>query len=380
MMTTESSPPDAALDLAMTSVPCPESTRVAPSHDAVQHRLVNLGPRPLPLFLSMVQHHALRDPAEAAAALDGLRLFQGLPPRAVMEAAPIIARAGRAVLRDYGGNGSPTLFVPSLINPSTILDLTAERSMLRWLATQNVRPLLVDWGEAGVSDRALSVADHVSDILVPLMKSVGEPVNLAGYCLGGTMCVAAACLVPVKSLTLIAAPWNFRGFPVESRNLLQRLWGASMPAAEQLGLLPMEVLQTAFWQLDPERTIRKYAHFVRLEPGSDDARLFVAMEDWANGGSPLTLAAGREMFEKFFEQDQPGDGVWQISGQKIAAAALSCRVLDIVSTSDRIVPAATSIGVGTRVKTSLGHVGMVVGGQAKETLWEPLARHLSGVN
>ena len=52
-------------------------------------------------------------------------------------------------------------------------------------------------------------------------------------------------------------------------------------------------------------------------------------------------------------------------------------VLNIVSTSDRIVPAATALRAGERLELAQGHVGMVVGSKAKEKLWEPLADWLS---
>jgi polyhydroxyalkanoate synthase len=54
-------------------------------------------------------------------------------------------------------------------------------------------------------------------------------------------------------------------------------------------------------------------------------------------------------------------------------------VLEIVSTTDRIVPAATAAGAGARIETARGHVGMVVGGSAREVLWGPLAGWLEGV-
>ena len=54
-----------------------------------------------------------------------------------------------------------------------------------------------------------------------------------------------------------------------------------------------------------------------------------------------------------------------------------CPVLDIVSTTDRIVPAATAVRVGERLELGLGHVGMVVGSRAPQTLWEALAGWLS---
>jgi polyhydroxyalkanoate synthase len=52
-------------------------------------------------------------------------------------------------------------------------------------------------------------------------------------------------------------------------------------------------------------------------------------------------------------------------------------VLDIVSTTDRIVPAASAAGFGTMLTLDSGHVGMVVGRRARAELWAPLARWLS---
>ena len=48
-------------------------------------------------------------------------------------------------------------------------------------------------------------------------------------------------------------------------------------------------------------------------------------------------------------------------------------LLNIVSTTDRIVPAATAPRAGERLDLALGHVGMVVGSRAPQMLWEPLA-------
>ncbi len=99
------------------------------------------------------------------------------------------------------------------------------------------------------------------------------------------MALAAAMLRPVDRLTLIAAPWHFSGYPETSRAELNALWAAAQPVAGQLGLFPMELLQTAFWTLDPHRVIAKYADYGRLDPDSAAARAFVVLEDWSNSGS-----------------------------------------------------------------------------------------------
>ncbi len=308
-------------------------------------------------------------------ALAGLRRYQEWPREPAAAPVPALATIRGASLRDYGGAGTPVLFVPSLINPPNILDLSAERSLLRWLATQGHRVLLLDWGWPDPGRGALSVAGHVEQILLPLVAAAGEPADLVGYCLGGTMAAAAAQLASARGLATIAAPWHFAGFPDDARADLATLWAGSRAAAEALGVLPMEVLQSAFWNLDPARTVVKFAAFAALEGA--EARTFVTLEDWANDGPPLTAAAARELFEDMFAADLPGTGRWIVGGETIDPGVLDIPVLNIVSTGDRIVPQGSAIRSGTQRALGQGHVGMVVGSRAREVLWEPLAAWLS---
>jgi polyhydroxyalkanoate synthase len=267
--------------------------------------------------------------------------------------------------------------VPSLINPPNILDLDDERSLLRWLATRGHHVLLLDWGQDIGARQHLSVAEHVTKLLVPLMREIRQEPALVGYCLGGTMAIAAATLAPVRQLVTIAAPWCFSGFPAESRQRLAALWAGAQPAVAALGLLPMEVLQSAFWSLDPRRTVTKFESYAAMTPGSMQAQSFVALEDWANDGPPVGAAAAREMFVDFFERDLPGTGKWRAGGRIIDPADLPCPAYHIVSTTDRIVPAQSAPLGGEQLDLALGHVGMVVGSRAREALWAPLDRWLS---
>src|SRR6201999_1307981 len=97
-------------------------------------------------------------------------------------------REGTARLLDYGGDGPAVLFVPSLVNRWTVLDLMPGHSMLRWLAEQGVRPLLLDWGDP---EPAFTLTDHIAGRLVRAMEAAtrqtaGGGIVLAGYCMGGT--------------------------------------------------------------------------------------------------------------------------------------------------------------------------------------------------
>jgi polyhydroxyalkanoate synthase len=322
----------------------------------------------------MLRSETAANPSRMKTALAGLRRYQDWARDPVPAPMPALAELHGAALRDYGGEGPPVLFIPSLINPPNVLDM-GERSLLRWLAARGHRVLLLDWGWPGADRHAMTVAGHVEEIALPLMRSVGEPVDLVGYCLGGTMAVAAAQLGPARSVTTIAAPWHFNGFPDDSREKLGALWAGAEPTVDMLGVLPMEVLQSAFWSLDPARTVAKFEDFAALE--GEAAQTFVMLEDWANDGPPVAGAAAREMFESLFGDDLPGTGRWRVGGEIIDPAALTIPLLNIVSTTDRIVPHATAPATGERLDLAPGHVGMVVGSKGKQALWEPLAGWLS---
>ena len=120
-------------------------------------------------------------------ALEGLRKYQEAPRQPPPEPMPVVAERRGSILRDFGGTGAPVLFVPSLINPPSILDLSHGRSLLRWLAARGHHVLLLDWGWDLTERRDMSITDHVTDIAVPLIEELGDPPALVGYCLGGRL-------------------------------------------------------------------------------------------------------------------------------------------------------------------------------------------------
>jgi polyhydroxyalkanoate synthase len=320
----------------------------------------------------MVRQVGERDPETARAALEGLAAYERAPRPEPRPKRPVAARAGPAVLRDHGGEGPAAVLVPSLINPPGVLDLDEEVSLAAEVARMGRRALLLDWGPA--RERAdLDVGGHVENLLAPLLAGLAEPPALVGYCLGGTMAIAAANLVPVERVATIAAPWSFSGYPDEARASLLSLWKQAEPAARSLGLMPMEVLQAAFWSLDPTRTVSKFARFAGLDPDSDEARRFVVLEEWANEGEALPLSSARELMEDLFDGDRPGKGEWRVGG-KAMSDRLDVPLLNLVASKDRITPSA-SAPAGERVDIPAGHVGMVVG-SARGKLHEALAAFL----
>jgi len=341
-----------------------------PVDSALQHERA---PRPLPLFLELIREVTARDPHLASEALIGLRAYEQAPRRDRPPAKPEIARVRGAALRDHGGEGPPAVLVPSLINPPRILDLDERVSLTGAIARMGYRALLVDWGKA--EDRQeLTVGGHIEELLLPLLRSIGKRQALIGYCLGGTMAIAAANLVNVERVVTLAAPWNFSRYPESSKRALQEMWRHSEAAAKALGALPMEVLQAAFWSIDPERTVRKFAEFGRHDPADTDARRFVELEEWANEGEPLPYPAAKELVDELFGNDLSGSGRWCVGGRMVSDK-LTVPALHLTAERDLIAPPQTAAS-GHVVAIPSGHVGMIVG-SARTRLRNELRTFLS---
>jgi polyhydroxyalkanoate synthase len=328
------------------------------------------------LFLGLVARVCGDDRERTARVLAGLRRYQQAPVPVPRTPRPAVARAGNVSLRDHGGSGRPVVVIPSLINPATVLDLAPGNSLLEGLAAAGLRPLLVDWGDT----EDIGLEALIADRLLPLVDSIGEPVAVTGYCLGGTFGIAAAALAGprISRLALLATPWHFAGYGA-ARERLAAWWAGAGPMAKSLGVLPIDLLQPAFWSLDEAGVVAKYE---RLAAAKDpEVAAFAMLEDWSNTGAPLSLVAAKGLAETLFADDAPGAGRWQVGGAAIDATALTLPILDIIARRDHIVPAAAALsahGPGAPLVLDTGHVGMVVGGRAPQLLWSPLAGWLAG--
>lgn len=322
------------------------------------------GPHPLPIFLATLQAACADDPARLAAALAGLARYQQAPRPVPPPKRPEIARIGEVSLRGTPGP-RPVVIVPSLINPAHVLDLPG-RSLMAHLESAGLDPLIIDWGD---TPEPLGLASLANERLAPLVEKLGQPVAMLGYCLGGTLALALPAHIRITRLALIATPWHFAGYGDGQRAGLAEWWASAQPLAQTMGQLPIDLLQPAFWSLDPTGVVAKY---VRLATANaDDVADFVRLEDWANGGTPLSLPATQDLAALY------ASGRWD----GVDATAITAPILDVIAGADRIVPpqaAVSALGIGTALQLDAGHVGMVVGRRARGLLWEPLADFLGG--
>lgn len=341
------------------------------------------GPHPLSQLLAVAGRVTAMNRVAMAAFLAGLDRYQRAPVAPAMPVLPVVAQSGGVMLRRFPAarkRATAVVLVPSLINAPRVLDMAPGRSLLRFLAGRGHDVHLVDWGNGLGSERRLGLSGMVSGRLLPLLRRLGGPVVMIGYCMGGTMALAAAKLLgdSCHGLALLAAPWHCDGYAPDVRRRAAGSWEAIRPIARALGVVPISLLNPMFWSLDEAGVVAKYQRLGQGAPDDPALAWFAAVEDWANGGAPLSIAAARDLFVHGFGRDRIGQGLWRVGGTAIRPEEVRCPVLDVGAMADRIVPPGARLRLAGLERWDLdaGHVGMIVGTRAPERLWHPLSNWL----
>ena len=321
--------------------------------------------------------------------LAGLEAYRRHRFRRHSASRPVVWHDGTTRLLDYGRDATaPTvLVVPSLINRYYVLDLLPERSFLQHLASSGLRPLVIDWQAPGSQERHFDLVDYIAGRLEAAFAAARQiangPIGVVGYCMGGLLALALSLRRQrqVACLALLATPWDFHAKSRQSQRLalaadsLARLNG-------RVGSVSVEAIQTLFYVLDPFTSVRKFIRFASLDPDGDEARSFVALEDWINDGVPLPIRVARSCARSWYRDNEPGRGLWRVAGQLVRPQALRRPALVVVPGRDRIVPPdsaeplAAAIGSVTLLRPPLGHVGMMAAARAPDVVWTPIANWL----
>lgn len=334
----------------------------------------------------------------AGSLLSGILRYMETPYRRNVAEPPCIWQRGNMRLLDYGLHSAMdadmpiVLFIPSLINRYYILDLEEERSMLRFIASQGVYPLVIDWGEPGEFEKSFGCGDYITQILNEaidfLAKSSNHPIVLAGYCMGGILALASAQLKrkQVSGIALLATPWDFH-CEAFSPFVLDKHWlpmADSLIAAQQN--LPADMIQSLFYLTDLWVFEQKFRRFAGLQPDSRAAKDFIALEHWVNDGVPMTAEVGRDCLLGWAQENQLAQGAWKVAGKAIHPRSLNMPTFIAIPRNDHVVPydcaqaLAECIPDAEIINPSAGHVGMIVGSRAKKELWMPFVEWLTALS
>jgi polyhydroxyalkanoate synthase len=199
--------------------------------------------------------------------------------------------------------------------------------------------------------------------------------------MGGLFALALALRRPDETacLAVLATPWDFHAERAPPARFFGLIANCLPLLCDDQCALPVEVVQSLFFMLDPFSAERKFTRFAALDPNGDKARAFVAVEDWVNDGVPLAAGVARDCARSWYGGNEPARGLWQMGGETVDPEQLRSPTLVVVPSRDRIVPPssaeplAAALGGATVLRPPLGHVGMMSAARAPAMLWTAIA-------
>ncbi len=292
----------------------------------------------------------------------------------------------------------PLIFVPSLINRAYIFDLSSGYSIIRYLTELGIDCLLLDWGEPTEAEAGFTLDDYAGRLDKAVNITTGlypdRKPALAGYCMGGMIALASALHNQEKigGLVLLAAPWDFH----EVGNIFSHTPSATKFTAKFFrticdksfapstnnpiaGAVSGSLIYQLFYMKNPFAVHKKYAIFAEAEDNSPEAGYFVERERWVLDGVPLVSKVAEECFINWATHNTPAKGKWQIYGRTISPEQLEISALAAIPQHDQVVPPASAQALVPLIKRCetlyppSGHISLVVGKNAKNDLWIPLA-------
>ncbi len=325
----------------------------------------------------------------------GLVTYHTYPLIQERDEKPILWQQGTTRVLDYADQNCDAkkpviLFIPSLINKAYILDLTEERSILKYMAKEGFHPMLADWQEPGKEEYDFGIEDYVERLetaITDIKRKTNKRVVLAGYCMGGLMALALTQIMKnnIDGLILLATPWDFHSKDTERLKLYPEHSEIISQMISATPLMHKHLVQTIFYSLHPFSVHDKFRNFAALDVTSKEAEEFVHIENWLNDGVALTRKVALECLIDWVQHNLSMKNEWQTKNKKIKPSTIKIPTFIAIPQNDKIVPPLCAeplvqmIKGSTVIRPETGHIGMVVGKKSKKQLWQPLVKWLNRI-
>jgi len=277
---------------------------------------------------------------------------------------------------------TPILIVYSLINRHYILDLLPEVSVVRHFIDAGFDVYATDWETPSTFDKDMTLEKYIHEYVENAVNKVreitgSEKVTLFGYCWGGIFSLIYSAMHPhtVKNLILHATPLDLEKPDTVIEKWTERI--APDVMVEKLGNVPGQLLNFAFMMRNPLENILKYQNYFQRPRSVDEIKQFFAIETWLYDSRPISGNVYSEIIKKIYHQNQLIKGNMQVGKKPVKLENLKMPILNIVGTSDDLVPPDSSKYVMCEIPSSdkelieypTGHVGLCISKRAHKQLW-----------
>ncbi|HEY2346272.1 MAG TPA: class III poly(R)-hydroxyalkanoic acid synthase subunit PhaC [Xanthomonadaceae bacterium] len=299
---------------------------------------------------------------------------------------------GKVVLYHFKGEKAPTAKAPllicyALVNRPYMVDLQADRSIVKQLLALGEDVYIIDWGYPDGSDKYLDLTDYIERFLggcVDFLRARHDlaAINLLGICQGGAFSLCYASLHPDKigNLVTMVTPVDFH----TTDNMLSH-WTRGMDVdafVDGLGNVPADLMNYCYLTLKPFRlNLQKYVGLTDILDDKHALEDFLRMEKWIFDSPDQAGEAFRQFIKQFYQGNGFVNGGITIGGREVSLKDVSMPVLNVFAEQDHLVPPSASRPLknlaGTKDYSELsfkgGHIGIYVSGRAQREV--PSAIH-----
>ncbi len=267
----------------------------------------------------------------------------------------------------------PLLIVPPWINKFYILDLTKDKSFIKWCVDHGLTVFVMSWVNPDARLAAKNFEDYMREGVLAsidvVQKLTGEKqIHAVGYCVGGTLLAATLAFLtakkqePIKSATLFAAQVDFtysgdlKVFVDEAR--VERL----ERRMQDKGYLEASQMAAAFNMLRPNELIWPYVINTYLR-GRTPYPFDILY--WNADATRMAPANHSFYLRNCYVENNFTRGKMQIAGTRLHLHKVTIPIYNLATREDHIAPAKSvlfgSQFFGGAVKFVLANSGHIAG-------------------
>lgn len=282
----------------------------------------------------------------------------------------------------------PLLMVYSIINRPWILDLVPNFSVIAHLLARGLDVYLVEWEPAKPGNQD-TLDDYVDPMMTRAVEKVRElsgleparPINLFGWCIGGTLALMYAAFRPldIRRLITLTTPVTSSG-----SGILELFSDPTLFPMDEIlksnSMMPGKVVRAGIMSIKPYLEVLKWKSFYENLHDDRVMSLFYPLDRWANDNPDLAAQVFRRYIMDVYRDDAFVRGETSIHGRKVSLQDIRCPFLNLVAEDDWIVPVKAAdrivelIGSERRENVHIPgpHVGIVMDPRARSA-WDRIA-------
>ncbi len=267
----------------------------------------------------------------------------------------------------------PILMVPPWINKYYILDLTAQKSFIKYVVDQGFTVFVVSWVNPDERLADKTFEDYILEGVLAAAEAVRqetqiEQINVLGYCVGGTaLSTGLAYLAkrgeePFKTCTLLTTQVDF----TLGGDLLLFTDDTQLESLDALmterGYLDGSRMANVFNMMRPRDMIWPYIinnYMLGKKPFPFDL-LF-----WNQDSTRMAAANHKFYLREFYNENRLAKGEMMIAGTKLDLGSITLPIFEVATREDHIAPAASvykgSLMFGGPVEFVLAGSGHIAG-------------------